>query len=199
MSSRDDILKAVKANKPEPTPLPELPKFARPERTMVEAFREAAEGVGAKVIELNALAYLRRILKDRYPKANKIVHYLEDFDLTGQDWQSLKDAHQLADVDVAILEGAFGVAENAAIWLTEEVLPERVLPFITQHLVLVLRRDEIVWNMHEAYQWIEGLETGFGVFISGPSKTADIEQSLVLGAHGPRTLLIALYPASQND
>ncbi|MEL6590911.1 MAG: LUD domain-containing protein [Bacteroidota bacterium] len=198
MSSRDDILKAVKANKPEPSPLPELPKFERPPRTMVEAFREVAEGVGAKVVELNALADLRAVLKDRYPKANKIVHYLEDFDLPGQDWQSLKDAHQLADVDVAILEGAFGVAENAAIWLTEAVLPERVLPFITQHLVLVLPREEIVWNMHEAYQWIEGLDTGFGVFISGPSKTADIEQSLVLGAHGARTLLIALYPASQN-
>ncbi len=66
----------------------------------------------------------------------------------------------------------------------------RAAPFITQHLVLALEADAIVWNMHQAYADLEA--EGFGVFIAGPSKTADIEQSLVIGAHGARSLVVML-------
>jgi L-lactate dehydrogenase complex protein LldG len=46
--------------------------------------------------------------------------------------------------------------------------------------------------MHQAYERLQGREYNFGVFIAGPSKTADIEQSLVLGAHGARTMTVFL-------
>jgi len=95
-------------------------------------------------------------------------------------------------VELAVLKGHFGVAENGAIWITEDLMGHRALPFISQHLAIVIKRDSIVPTMHEAYQHIADAGYGFGTFIAGPSKTADIEQSLVLGAHGARSMTVFL-------
>jgi len=99
---------------------------------------------------------------------------------------------KLESIENLVLQGNFGVAENGAIWLEDKDLPNRILPFITQHLILQLDVKEIVPAMEDAYQRIDLSETGFGVFISGPSKTADIEQSLVYGAHGAKELTVLL-------
>ncbi len=56
----------------------------------------------------------------------------------------------------------------------------------------MLPRDNVVSNMHEAYRSIEFNDYGYGVFISGPSKTADIAQVLVTGAQAARTLTVFL-------
>ena len=97
----------------------------------------------------------------------------------------------LEQVDLAVIQGEIGVAENGTIWVPESNMLNRVLPFITQHLVLVLDKNNIVANMHQAYDKLEGVGS-YGVFIAGPSKTADIEQALVLGAHGPLSMTVYL-------
>ncbi len=104
----------------------------------------------------------------------------------------ISDPLQLAGVDLAVLHARLGVAENGAMWLSETEMVYRALPFITQHLILVLDRAALVPTMHVAYRRIDIRQTGFGVFVAGPSKTADIEQSLVIGAHGPRSLTVVL-------
>ncbi|MFD3407361.1 LUD domain-containing protein [Aquirufa sp. HETE-83D] len=100
------------------------------------------------------------------------------------------DGLSLADVEVLEIDGEFGVAENGAIWLTEEAFPHRVAPFICQHLVIHVKK--IVPHMHAAYEELGNMNSGFGLFLAGPSKTADIEQSLVIGAHGARSLTVVL-------
>ena len=47
--------------------------------------------------------------------------------------------------------------------------------------------------MHAAYQQLNGQNFDYGLFLSGPSKTADIEQSLVIGAQGAMSLTVILY------
>ena len=69
----------------------------------------------------------------------------------------------------------------------------RLLPFICQHLILAIEKKKIVATMHQALQQIDTCKEGFGVFIAGPSKTADIEQSLAIGAHGARSMIVYLF------
>ncbi len=106
------------------------------------------------------------------------------------DAAAIDDPHDLAALDWTILRGEFAVAENGAIWVDGNSMPHRVLIFIAQYLAIVVSRNEILNNMHEAYARVGHPKPGFGIFVSGPSKTADIEQSLVLGAHGCRKLQV---------
>ena len=101
------------------------------------------------------------------------------------------DPHQLEGLDLAILPGAFGVAENGAIWVNAAALPHRGVFVVAQHLAIVPAR-EIVTDMHAAYERVAALPRGYGLFIAGPSKTADIEQALVIGAHGARSCTVFL-------
>ena len=57
---------------------------------------------------------------------------------------------------------------------------------------MLIDRSSIVNNMHEAYDRICMPETGLGTFISGPSKTADIEQALVMGAQAARGVTVVI-------
>jgi L-lactate dehydrogenase complex protein LldG len=110
------------------------------------------------------------------------------------DVSSVDDPHDLEALDWVIVPGCFLVAENGAIWVDGATLPHRVMLFIPQYLAIVVSRSQVVHHMHEAYAKIGAPAPGFGVFVSGPSKTADIEQSLVLGAHGCRKLQVFLTP-----
>jgi L-lactate dehydrogenase complex protein LldG len=95
-------------------------------------------------------------------------------------------------IEMAVIPGRFGVAENGAVWVDEADVPHRAVPFVAQHLAIVLPRGALVADMHAAYRRLPLAMPGYGVFISGPSKTADIEQALVIGAQGPKSLVVFL-------
>jgi L-lactate dehydrogenase complex protein LldG len=105
---------------------------------------------------------------------------------------ALDDPHQLEGIELAVLPGAFAVAETGAVWLPGAALRLRALFVIAEHLALVVRADALVNDMHAAYARLSFEGPGFGVFIAGPSKTADIEQALVIGAHGARSCTVFL-------
>ncbi len=100
--------------------------------------------------------------------------------------------HWKADSESITIQGQFLVAENGAIWVE---LPEDMARsdiFLAEHLIIEVNKNDIVHNMHEAYERLGSRKFGYGTFISGPSKTADIEQSLVIGAQGPRSCTVIL-------
>jgi len=192
MNSREKILAAVKKNQPSIEALPPLDALnAIRFENVLEKFRSVLEAIGGSMVTGMGLDQVGDYVSNRFTEGSRYLTTLAALQGVNGIDHSAK-AHDLADVEVAVIGGAFAVAENAAIWITASSLKTRVLPFICQHLVVVLQAEDIVHNMHEAYERIGAANYDYGVFIAGPSKTADIEQSLVLGAHGPKTMTVVL-------
>lgn len=190
-NSRNFILDAIRRNKPAETPLPDIPDFSQGIDRLA-AFKESSTIGGASVLEPEDISTAYIKITQAYPDEKVIFSTLPEIIEGTFNYTPEMTPKDLKDIDLAVIRGELGVAENGAIWVSEQQLPERVLPFITQHLVIVLEKDKIVENMHQAYARIDVTATGYGVFIAGPSKTADIEQSLVKGAQGARSLLVVL-------
>lgn len=189
MSSRETILQKVKAAQSSLLPLPQLPK-AEGGNNDIARFQSVLEGIGGKMFFLEKDEPLAAKIGSLFPNAARVVSVIASIDIYSLKEYSHIDQHSLENVDVAIVEARIGVAENGAIWLTEEDMKIRVLPFICEHLVVIVPEEAVLTTMNEAYEKIGLSNYGFGVFIAGPSKTADIEQSLVLGAHGPKSMTV---------
>lgn len=183
--SRESILASVKQNKPALVPLPEMATFAVVGIDLVASFTASITKAGGAATVLGNLQELPAKIKEGWPDAKRVADFIH-----GDSSTNTSLLKEVALLDLVVLKGQLGVAENGAIWLTDKDCVERVLPFITQHLVLVIDKQTLVGNMHQAYGVMGKQNPDYGVFIAGPSKTADIEQSLVIGAHGPRSLQV---------
>lgn len=192
-TARQAILDRLTTKHVDAPPLPDVGAAAVTEFDQpLEKFMEMLALVGGKAHLVNTLSDARQILEqiDVFRDAANIVSLVPGCVEGTVDANAIDDPHALSTVDWTIARGEFMVAENGAIWIDGNTLPHRVLIFIAQYLAIVVAKSEIVSNMHQAYQRIENYNGRYGVFVSGPSKTADIEQSLVLGAHGCRELQV---------
>jgi L-lactate dehydrogenase complex protein LldG len=193
MSSREQILMAIRANQPARVSVPALYPVVPDEADLPQRFARALTSIGGQAVVVSDHDELMAHVRLHYAGVSGIATTLPE--LTGVADVSLAtitDPHGLAGLNLALIGGQLGVAENGAVWVDERHLPHRALPMIAQYVGIVIRQADIVASMHEAYRQIEVARTGFGTFIAGPSKTADIEQSLVIGAHGARGLTVYL-------
>ena len=187
MTSKEKILNSIRENNiVKDVKLPSYENFGIKFDNKFETFSTMLESVGGKALVIEK-EDLDKTIKELYPDEKIIASNVDFCSLGNFDSNSQDDTHNLKDIDLAIVKGNFAVAENGAIWMKDESNRHRSLYFIAQNIVIVINENEIVNNMHEAYEKLSFEKAGFGVFISGPSKTADIEQSLVIGAHGPKS------------
>jgi L-lactate dehydrogenase complex protein LldG len=148
--------------------------------------------IGATAITTAGLTPIKEDLEQARLGGGYIVNTIPAIGTVNEEVHAGSNAHFLERVEKAYIRGAIGVAENGAVWLSEGDMVNRLLPFICQHLVIVLDRKELVADMHHAYRALSTTHYDYGVFVAGPSRTADIEQSLVTGAHGARSVLVCL-------
>ncbi|OYU54838.1 MAG: hypothetical protein CFE25_12675 [Chitinophagaceae bacterium BSSC1] len=194
MSARETILAGIMANQPLSQDLPIIDVSAVIQYdSNLSQFKTVLESIGGKAIDISGWFELQNMVQDDLAAGKRVVNAIAEIASIDPALASL-EATELATVQRAYLKGGIAVAENGSIWLDETAMVNRLLPFIAEHLVIVIEAKNIVATMHHAYQQVSSFDTGFGMFLAGPSKTADIEQSLVIGAHGARSLLVCIIP-----
>ena len=196
MSNKDDILKRYRANVREKYDMPDLSDIkATTYPNPLVQFVKMTEMVGGQVIEVDPGRDINVLIKELFPDAKEIASNLPEITIATRNPDTVGRARDLNGTDVGIIRGKFGVAENACIWIPQ-TMKEKAVCLISENLIILLPKSQIVNNMHEAYKRIEfdNEYDGYGTFISGPSKTADIAQVLVMGAQAARSATVLLLP-----
>ena len=191
--SKAEILNSILNNKPVPVDLPAPRKILiEGNKDLIKAFSDKATGAGSKVENLDNLDKVDVWIKQQEENGKSVFDFLQH--LEGKEsFSPLVDDPD--KVDMVVIRGQLGVAENGAVWIDEHDMQIRKLPFLTSHLVLVLEKAKILPDLHEAYKQVDLERSGFGVFIAGPSKTADIEQAakkIVQGASMDNNIICVL-------
>lgn len=202
MSSKEDILKKYRANVREQYDMPDLSDIKAvtyPDPLL--QFMNMTKSVGGNAIEVEKGRDVNELIRELYPDAKEIASNLPEITIATRNPDDVGRARDLNGTDVGVIRGEFGVAENACVWIPQ-TMKEKAVMFISENLVILLPKSQIVNNMHEAYKRLSapsastdgsGFDTyGYGTFISGPSKTADIAQVLVMGAQAARSATVLL-------
>ena len=197
MSSRDDILARIRKNQPPPQPLPPVPTFDTATGSALESFKAALVRMGGKLADAPADGNLDALIRKLFPDAKVICSATPEVK-GDRPVDKIRRPQELDDVDVGVVRAVYGVAETGSVWVSEAEFKVNTLGFLAQHLVVLLDPGRIVGNLHHAYRERAQFDAGYGVFMTGPSATADIEGVLIHGAQGIRTLTVVAVSPSQQ-
>ncbi len=189
---KEELFAKLRANTREQYDMPDMDIQGIQYDDTLQQFIEMTKTVGAHVVEAKSGDDLNAIVRKAYPEAKVFASNLPEITIAEKNPDTVAEANDLNGTDVGIVRGEVGVAENGCIWIPQ-TMKEKAILFISEYLVILLDKKNVVNNMHEAYARIEmNPKYNFGTFISGPSKTADIEQALVMGAQAARGVTVVL-------
>lgn len=187
-SNRETILRSIRANLPRiRVEHPGIRDFEHPAGSLKAMFEQRLKQAGGAAHDVGSAAEAESKLRSLHPEAKVICSAVPEIAGTRRV-KKVGDPHELADVDVGVVRAQFGVAESGAVWISQEDLVVDALGVLSQHLIVLLDRKQIVPDMHAAYRRVRLADTAFGCFMMGPSATADVEATLVHGAQGARSL-----------
>lgn len=213
-TSREQILQSIRRSLKRVGPLEESmsetldarlarhPVHVQPvvEGDLSRRFIAKLEAVAGTVARVSSLADVPQAVID-YLKGQSLtleVVMASETLLAGIEWPpSLKIEQRAAKrEDEASITGAFaGIAETGTLVLVSSASSPTTLNFLPDAHIVVLRHDQIVAHVEDIWTRLRGELSGMPRtvnFITGPSRTADVEQTIQLGAHGPRSLHVIL-------
>lgn len=154
MSTKEDILGKYRKNVREKFDMPDLTdiKAIKYPDPLVQ-FISMTQNVGGKVVELEPGTDVNDLIKELYPEAKEIASNLPEITIATRNPDTIGSPQALNGTDVGVVKGVFGVAENACVWIPQ-AMEEKAVCFISENLVILLKKSEIVHNMHEAYKRI---------------------------------------------
>ena len=193
MSSREDILGRIRANRPAGQhELPPIPHFVIPggeRESRLETFTHALKAMGGRLIRASEIASPLVWIREKCPDANTVCSAAPEVS-SDRPLEAVKNPRELADVDVGVVRAVLGVAESGSVLFTEAELKVNTLAYLSQHLVVLLNESAIVPGLQDAYTHPVFRDARYAVFHTGPSATADIEGVLIHGAQGVRSLTV---------
>jgi L-lactate dehydrogenase complex protein LldG len=193
--SKDGILAALRRAKTAELPHPGSFFSKVPEEARFERFASLMQSVGGSAEQVTDMPELQdrvQLLTAAFPAA-RVCCCVDGVSAGSLRLADVSDEKSLAELDVAVVPATLAVCENAAVWIDPQGLRYRSVLFLAQHLIAVVPAFGLVADMHEAYRRLDYREHASAYFISGPTKTADIEQNLVIGAQGPRSMHVIVF------
>ncbi len=187
--NKSSFLKNLNGKTPPDLNLPSFKRSVFEDKT--KAFAKNLKKAGGEAIIISQENEIENEIKKLFPNAKKIASIYE-YEIASVNPNLIKDPKELKDIEIAIVKGEFAVAENGAVFINEEKNRHRAVYSICKHLIIITDKNKIVNTMEEAYEKIDPKTLKYALFISGPSKTADIEQTLVIGAHGAKSTTVFL-------
>lgn len=171
------------------------PSYALPRAAtgdLRQRFRAVLEEVGGECHLAADLAAAKALYEklDVALTSQVVCSYVPEIAAGNFDAEARATPGDCRDVDLTIVRGELAVAENGAVWVNADRLRHRSLLFLSENVILIVAGEMIVPDLGSAYARLDFSRLRSGYFISGPSKTADIEQCLVIGAHGARSLVV---------
>ncbi len=173
---------------------------------MYEQFKLRAEGVGAEVHRCGsrgeALDFIRAFLHREGPAAAPSPHavWAPGPFLTGIDTASLArdipglsfDVNRLtaAEAGIGITDAAWGVADTGSLVADQAAVEQRLASTLPAIHIALLGTNRILADKTATFARISPRTSRYIAFITGPSRTADIERVLTIGVHGPKRLII---------
>ena len=199
MASRDDILHAVRTHLPPPADLPEIEARGIVYADRPKQFAAMVEAVGGRCVFAADWPRSTRLWRSmpEVATALNVVSLVSGVGTPNVELNDINDPHDLADVDFAVLPGRFGVAENGAVWVTDEGVKHRAIFFIAQHLALVIPVAEILDNMHQAMNGWRSTNRDSARSSRGRRRRPTSSNPWSSECHGPRSLTVFCVDKSQ--
>ena len=100
----------------------------------------------------------------------------------------------IADRAVGVTRAVLAVAETGSVLLVEPAPIDRAVSLLTRHLIVAVAESNIVDELADGFRWLaeQPRAAAYATFVTGPSRTADIERSLTIGVQGPSRLTVAV-------
>ena len=189
MTSRQNILSSIRKNLKCSFDMPSFDNLTPVQyEDRLQRFIAATQMVGGHAVIMDEASDINETIRSIYPDAAVIASSLPEVK-ADLDPDQIDDPRQLNGTDLGVVKGEFAVAENGCVWVPQ-TMKERAVLFMSECLIIIVDKEQIVNNMHEAYSRIH--TDSYGCFISGPSKTADIAQALVMGAQAARDVTVLI-------
>jgi len=175
---------------------------------LIKQFKDELEKVNAEFIKLESTEEIISVLQKLFNENNvkhiavsedsevqNIIESIEGIDvIQATELRYPERKNEISKIDAALVFAGNGIADIGSVVFYYDDTKTTYPHFLCDWTVVLLKASTIVANQFELIKGIDKEKAKNMVFVTGPSRTADIEKTLVLGAHGPRRVTVILIP-----